>query len=125
MVFNQRIGLKGRFGLSARTERGSGDKDPTPTERTVFLRLSPDGSRADLPRYPYRAYYSVLSIPRPCAALLQAAPVPHLRAVNADKRYPRVPPLLTLPDADRPVQRLKLTIIVQTTSEERRKSLTL
>ena len=102
---NQRIGYQCLMDFPHGRNVDLGIRMLTPTERTVFLRLSQDGSRADLPQYPYRAYYSVLSIPRPCAALLQAAPVPHRRAVNADKRYPRVPPLLTLPDADRPVQR--------------------
>ena len=66
---NQRIFIDCLCGLSARRNVVPGIRMPTPTERTVFLRLSPGGSRADLPRYPYRAYYSVLSIPRPCAAL--------------------------------------------------------
>ena len=96
-VANQRMVNNRRYGLSALTERASGIRMQTTSERTVFLRLSPDGSRADLPRYPYQAYYSVLSIPRPCAALLQAAPVLPVRTVNTDKCYPRTAALTHAP----------------------------
>lgn len=61
---------------------------PLTEQRLFTMCLSSDGSRANLPAYPYTAYYSILSIPRPCTVapgLSSSA----LRAMNADKRYPR------------------------------------
>ena len=62
----------------------------TPSQvRRSSLCLSSGGSLADLPGYPYPAYYGSLSILRPCTVATPTSPLPPRRTVNADKRYPR------------------------------------
>ena len=68
----------------AETPSGEQEQDPLRREDNTLC-LPSDGSQTDLPEYPYPAYYSPLSIPRPCT--LPSRPVLFgSRTLNADKR---------------------------------------
>lgn len=79
---------------------GSGVQ-PLAEQRHFTMCLSSDGSRANLPAYPYAAYYSTLFIPRPCTiapgsplppaglwTLINATPGRGLRHTFANRKSP-------------------------------------